>query len=115
MGLSLVCFQVQSALAFHVRAHAVPGKTGLLRDIVQRQDHAFFHIPQAADVKVAIRVVDQTGQVGGAFAHHVLYVLFGLIGDARESEVYIDKIMRQIFQRAEIGQFFARTRAEEQQ
>ena len=73
---------------------------GVPKGVVDALLHAF----EAADVHVAILVMQQAHDFGAAFPNSILDVLLGLTRHAGEGEVDVDEVLRQIAERAEIGQ-----------
>ena len=105
---------MQTAFSLESSAQGFPGQTGLLRHVTQRQHHTFFHTLEATHIEAGIWVGQQTRQIGGALAHHILHIAFGLARCAREGKVDVDEVFGQVLQRAEVGQLFLGARAKEQ-
>src|SRR6218665_4204008 len=58
-----VGFQMQASFTLERRPHLVPVHARFLRNVAQGQHHAFFHVPETADIKVTALIAQQGGQV----------------------------------------------------
>jgi hypothetical protein len=65
-------------------------------DVAQGEHHAFLHALEAAHVDMGIRIGQQRCKVGGPFAHRVLHIVARLARRAREREVDVDEVLRQV-------------------
>src|SRR5664279_312188 len=98
---TLVRLEVQAAFPLQRGADRLPRQAALLGDVAQREQHAFFHRLQAADIEMCVRIGEQRNEVDGALAHQVLHVALGGAGRSRERQVDVDEVLRQACQRAE--------------
>src|ERR1700722_5119300 len=115
MGFSRsVSFQMQPAVALEGGPDRFPIEPGVDRNVAQREHHAFLHRLEAANIEIGVWVGDKRRKVGGALAHHVLHVSFGLARSTAESEVDVDEVLRQRAERPEIRQLLFGAGAEEQ-
>jgi len=96
------------------REHRVPVEPSRAARVGERLRDAFLHPLEPADVDVGVRVGDELRDVGRALADAVLHVALGLAGHAREREIDVDEVLRELEERAEVGELLGRARAEEQ-
>src|SRR5690349_9615757 len=115
MRLRSIGLYVQPALREQLRLQCVPVEPPRAADVAERVDDAALHAFQAADVNVAVIVLQHAHDLVGALADAILHVRLRLLRHAREREVDVDEVLRQLHQRPEVRQLAVDARAEEQQ
>lgn len=95
-------FRVPAPFALQRGADRFPRQPYVLRSVIEREHDALLDALQAADVEVRVGVLLQRNQIGGTFAHQFPSVVHGMPRGAREREVAVDEILRQVPQRSEV-------------